>query len=270
MKKQKSDMTESLNEQKIRIMEKEEKAAQKADKVSLGIEHRNIMIGVTGVLSVLIVFGGIFMVKKLADDGKYANINDTSSVSSALNDGESFSPSLGDSIHGEIANNENTQHIGTVGEPASSTTAPSAIINNNGIISNDIDDDVDQKITADIFTIGVQDDIAPITAQSGITSQETEKTPEEYLPNENDESDTSQLPETTPHTSKKPLPSSTPEERDDVNDDNSDTAIDDDYPPYPDDDYDDFDDIYTFPSFSLDYDEEDIPTLDIDPSDLLN
>lgn len=258
MKKKKSDM-EELNAQKIKSMEKEEKSLQKADKVSLGIEHRNIMIGVTAFLSLAIVIGGVFMVKKLADDGKYGNINDTSSALGEADDRESFSPSLGDGTQADA--DGGGRHGDTAGEHVPATTAPAAVVDNNGIISDGNNDE--QRITADIFTIGVQDDEAPITAQTGAESARTDKTPDSQPTEDGAAEDVPKPTEEAPKTSR------TPQTTTSGGHDNTppySTSADDDYPPYPD------DVPYTYPSYSFEFDTEEmyIPDVEIDPSDFLS
>lgn len=255
MKKKKNDM-EELNAQKIKSMEKEEKSLQKADKVSLGIEHRNIMIGVTAFLSLAIVIGGVFMVKKLADDGKYGNINDTSSALGEADDRESFSPSLGDGT--QAGADGDGRHGDTAGEHVPATTAPAAVVDNNGIISDGNNDE--QRITADIFTIGVQDDEAPITAQTGV---KTDKTPDKQPTEDGAAEDVPKPTEEAPKTSR------TPQTTTSGGHDNTppySTSADDDYPPYPD------DVPYTYPSYSFEFDTEEmyIPDIEIDPSDFLS
>lgn len=253
MKKKKNDM-EELNAQKIKSMEKEEKSLQKADKVSLGIEHRNIMIGATAFLSLAIVIGGVFMVKKLADDGKYGNINDASSAAGEHGGRESYSPSLGDGAHAGA--DGDGQHGSPAGEPAA--TAPAAVVDNNGIISDGNNDE--QRITADIFTIGVQDDEAPIIAQTGVKTDKThDKQPTEDGAAEDVPKPTEEAPKTsrTPQTTTSGGHDNTPPYS---------TSADDDYPPYPD------DVPYTYPSYSFEFDTEEmyIPDVEIDPSDFLS
>lgn len=254
MKKKKSDM-EELNVQKIKSMEKEEKSMQKADKVSLGIEHRNIMIGATAFLSLVIVIGGVFMVKKLADDGKYGNINDASSAAGEQGGRESYSPSLGDGANAGA--DGDGQHGSPAGEPAA--TAPAAVVDNNGIISDGNNDE--QRITADIFTIGLQDDVDPIIAQTGA---KTDKTPDSQPTEDVAAEDVPKPTEEAPKTSRTPQ-MATSGGRD--NTPQQSTSADDDYPPYIEED-----ETYDYPAFSftINYEEEDIPEIDIDPSDLLN
>lgn len=257
MKKKKSDM-EELNAQKIKSMEKEEKSLQKADKVSLGIEHRNIMIGATAFLSLVIVIGGVFMVKKLADDGKYGNINDASSAAGEQGGRESYSPSLGDGAHAGA--DGDGQHGSPAGDPAA--TAPAAVVDNNGIISDGNNDE--QRITADIFTIGLQDDVDPITAQTGVEGAKTDKTPDSQPTEDGAAEDVPKPTEEAPKTSRTPQ-TTTSGGRD--NTPQQSTSADDDYPPYIEED-----ETYDYPAFSftINYEEEDIPEIDIDPSDLLN